>query len=150
MPAEYRLVVHCKNPACRYTTSLPYSIPADKNVTPHTIPTELFPLRVLCRKCAHWFVYLAQEAEWGGFPTRRPPEHKLRPTSWILEAECAVPECESLTRWHVGDDSGIEASYTMLLLANAQPTVVCEHHHNLIPEPRRFRAIHPLTLQPPT
>jgi hypothetical protein len=107
MPGEYRLVVHCKNPASSYSIALPYSIPAGKNVDPRETPMELFPLRVLCRECVLWYVYSAEDAEWGGFPTRHRPEDKTSPTSWILEAKCAVQGCGSLTRWHVGDDSGL-------------------------------------------
>jgi hypothetical protein len=129
MPVEYRVVVHCKLPQCCYTISLPYSIPEGKNAVPRVIPTELFPLRVVCPECEQWFVYLVGEAQWGGFPTRGQIAEKSLPTSWIVDAQCGVQNCDSLTRWYVTDDSGIAFAGAADVLRRCK--AICEHGHSL-------------------
>jgi hypothetical protein len=147
MSMEQRIIVACKNPQCAYMISLPYSIPLEKTEFQPPMPTEIFPLRVVCPKCEHWYAYSAVEAEWSVFPILSQREDKLCPTSWILEVACEAPQCESLTRWHIRDDEGLASTDAALRLFHAKPQVVCEVGHPLLGT-TRLRAIHPNSLRP--
>ena len=48
-----------------------------------------------------------------------------------VELECAEPNCKSLTRWHVLDNSQMSEKELFEFVLRADPVVVCEKGHPL-------------------
>jgi hypothetical protein len=132
---NWQLFVRCKNAGCDIPGQqilLPYSTPVGTDVNPPPLPTDIFPARVVCRDCGHWYVYSRQDAEWGGMGGHPRLLGVVGPESWIVTIKCGVQDCDSLTKWHIREDTGLRGAEVAKLVLHATPDIVCERGHSLL------------------
>ena len=132
---NWRLFVLCKNPQCgipRKQILLPYSAPVEANASVPPLPKDMFPARIVCRECETWSVYTTEDQEWSKI--QEPPRSTgaTGARAWTLKIKCGRPNCSSVTKWHVQDDSGLEGREVARLVFRAKPEIVCEHGHSLL------------------
>ena len=130
----WRPFVRCKNPRCVIPGQqilLPYSSPAGKDASPPASPTGMFPARVVCHGCAHWYVYSELEHDWSQLS--EPPRliGAVAPRTWTVTMKCGQPNCSSLIRWHIQDDLGVQADEITRKIYASKPEIVCEQGHPL-------------------
>jgi hypothetical protein len=91
--------------------------------------------RVVCHECAHWYVYSEQEHDWSQLPDPPRMIGTVSPRTWTVKIKCDQPNCASLTRWHIEDDSGAHADEIVRKVFGAVPEIVCEYGHSLLAVP---------------
>ena len=115
----WTVLVRCKNAHCDIPGNpipLPYSIPADTNVSPPALLKDIFPAYVVCRDCGRWYVYSVEDAEWGAFPSPRQVEDPNAAASWTVEMKCGYSHCGVLTKWHIRDTTGLAGAEIVKLV----------------------------------
>ena len=133
-----QLFVRCKNAGCKIPGQqirLPYSTPAGQGPNPRPLPKDLLPARVVCRDCGHWYVYSAPDAEWRQILSPPRSVGMVVPASWIVEIKCGQPNCDSLTKWHIRDQIGLDGPQIANLVLRAIPEIVCHRGHPLATGP---------------
>lgn len=131
----WRLFVLCKNLQCgvpRTQILLPYSIPVETDAAVPPLPQDMFPASIVCRDCEQWSVYTAEDHEWSQVPNPPRVMGAVGPRSWTVKIRCGQPDCTSITKWHVQDDSGLGGPEIVRLVYAAKPEIVCEQGHSLL------------------
>jgi hypothetical protein len=126
-------VVKCKNPDCPLPTAtrirLPYPNPPRSGENPPNWPQDGWQLRLICRECDHWYVYEKKDVQWAPFTNPLADHPGL--DFWRADLECAEPNCNSRTQWHVLDNSQMSETELFEFVLRADPVVVCENGHPL-------------------
>lgn len=86
-------------------------------------------MRLICRECDHWYVYEKKDVQWAPFSSPLADYDGL--DFQCVELECAEPNCQSRTRWHVLDNSQLSETELLEFVLRADPVVVCENGHSL-------------------
>jgi hypothetical protein len=130
----WRLFVLCKNQQCgipRKQILLPFSAPVESDAILPAPPQDMFPARIVCHDCEQWAVYTAEDQEWLKIKEPQRFNGGSGPRCWTIKIKCGQPKCASTTRWHIQDDSGLEAREVARLVMHAKPEIVCERGHSL-------------------
>jgi hypothetical protein len=138
MDMTLAIFAQCRNCSNLIQIRTLFAIPQEKENDPGLLPKDIFPLRIVCPECRHWFAYSESDLVLGQ-PQKLSRTKELDPVCVIFENSCGWEGCTSLTKWYVSTKPGLLPDELKQSLFSGIPEIECENRHSLLKALREGR-----------